>query len=333
MPSDPRSTAALAAVQRPREAFQSAVAATLEEVRVYVDTHRSVEGDRLAMLSAEFGPVGGRHIDIGRLARVLTAEPAIAPATHAVLARALDALREVASGGDAAHVLDLAPGESLYGRVTDRLAELGRAIGAARVAEAARGARYRPSEHDAWLARFPYAMWTPAERAVAPPLVVELDGADLRPAGLAEFLDGAMKIVLVVRGEASPAPLVRLVTPRTFVAQVTDESLTARFTAWHGPAIAAFMPAGSARFAHDPAGGPMLGARLAVLDVPAVDHRKRSGAFTAAQQREELEQLAALQSAAAAAPAAPAASASGESAEPVEKLAAWLLRQTDLAGV
>jgi hypothetical protein len=331
MPSDPRSTAALAAVQRPREAFQSAVAATLEEVRVYVDTHRSVEGDRLAVLSAEFGPVGARHIDVGRLATMLTAEPAITPATHAVLARALDTLREVASGGDGAHVLDLAPGESLYGRVTDRLAELGRAIGAARVAEAARGGRYRPSEHDPWLARFPYALWTQAERAVAPPLVVELDGTDLRPAGLAEFLDGAMKIVLVVRGEAGPAPLVRLVTPHTFVAQVTDENLTARFVAWNGPAIAAFMPAGSARFVHDPAGGPVLGARLAVLDIPAIDHRKRSGAFTAAQQREELEQLQALQ--AAAVVPVPSAGAAADPAAPVDKLAAWLLRQTDLAGV
>lgn len=332
MPSDPRSAAALAAVHGPREAFQSAVAATFEEVRVYLDTHRSVADDRLAVLAAELGPLGAQYIDVGRLAAVLTAEPVVAPATHAVLKRALAVLRDVAARGDEAYVLDLPTGESLYGRVTDRLAELGRAMGSARVADAARKGRYRPAEHDPWLARLPYPLWTQAERAVSPPLVIELDGTDLRPGGLAEFLDGALKIVLVVRGESSPAPLVRLVTPRTFVAQVTDESAIARLAAWNGPGIVGLMPAGSARFVHDPTGGDALGARLTVTDIPAVDHRKRAGPFSAAQQREELEQLAALHSAAA--PAAPVVTAAAaESADPVDKLAAWLLRQTDLSGV
>lgn len=334
MPSDPRSAAALAAVHGPREAFQSAVAATLEEVRVYLDTHRSAAEDRLAVLAAELGPLGARHVDVGRLAAVLTAEPAVTPATHGVMERALGVLRDVAAGGDEAYVLDLPAGESLYGRVADRLAELGRAMGAARVADAARKGRYRPAEHDAWLTRLPYPLWTQAERAVAPPLVIELDGTDLRPGGLAEFLDGALKIVLVVRGDSSPAPLVRLVTPRTFVAQVADDSAIARLAAWKGPGIVGLMPAGGARFVHDPTGGDALGARLTVMDIPALDHRKRAGPFTAAQQREELEQLAALQSATAAAPVAPAVTATAaESADPVDKLAAWLLRQTDLSGV
>jgi hypothetical protein len=334
MPSDPRSAAALAAMQGPREAFQSAVAATLEEVRVYLDTHRTTQEDRLAVLASELGPLGAQYIDVGRLASVLTAEPAVTPATHGVLARALDVLRAEAGRGDEAYVLDLPPGESLYARVTDRLAELGRAMGAARVADAARKGRYRPAEHDAWLARLPYGLWTPAERAVTPPLVVEVDGTDLRPAGLAEFLDGAMKIVLVVRGESSPAPLVRLVTPRTFVGQVTDERMVARLAAWTGSGIVGLMPAGSARFVHDPAGGASIGARLTITDIPPLDHRKRAGPFTVAQQREELEQLAALQAAATAAPPiAAAAATTAESADPVDKLAAWLLRQTDLSGV
>jgi hypothetical protein len=34
--------------------------------------------------------------------------------------------------------------------------------------------------------------------------VVEVDGGDLQAGGLAEFLDGAQKIVLVVRGPAPP---------------------------------------------------------------------------------------------------------------------------------
>lgn len=335
MPSDARSAAVLAAMKGPREAFQSAVAATLEEVRVYLDTHRSAKEDRLAVLAAELGPLGAQYIDVGRLASVLTAEPAVTPAMHQVLARALEVLQAEAARGDEAYLLDLGPGESLYAQVTDRLAQLGRAMGAARAADAARHGRYRPSEHDPWLTRLPHALWTQAERALTPPLVIEVDGTDLRPAGLAEFLDGAMKIVLVVRGETSPAPLVRLVTPRTFVAQVTDASVVARLAAWKGPGVVGLMPAGSARFVHDPAGGASLGARLTVTDVPALDHRKRTGPFTVAQQREELEQLAALQATAAATSAAPVAAtvAAADSADPVDKLAAWLLRQTDLSGV
>jgi hypothetical protein len=328
MPSDPRTTAALAALKAPRERFQSAVAATLEEVRVYLDTHRSAADDRLAVLAAEFGPVGARHIDIGRMAGLLTANPEVAPATQAVLARALDVLREIAARGDDGFVVDLAAGESLYGAATDRLAELGRAMGAARVVDAARNGRYRPSEHDRWLARFPFASWSQAERAVAPPVVIAMDGADLRPAGLAEFLDGAARIVLVVTGDTSPAPLVRLVTPRTFVAQTADASVVARLAAADGPGIVALLPDGAARFVHDPAAGPALAARLVVGDLPNGDHRKRTGTFTAAQQREELEQLRALRSAATAVPVAPVAPT-----DPVDKLAAWLLQQADLSGV
>jgi len=331
MPSDPRAAAALAALHGPRERFQSAVAATLEEVRVYLDTHRAAADDRLAVLAAELGPVGARHIDVGRLAGLVVAGPAVAPATSAVVARALDVLRDVASRGDAAFVLDVPAGESLYGATTERLAELGRAMGAARVVDAARNGRYRPADHDRWLHRFPFASWSQAERAVAPPLVIEVEGADLRAAGLAEFLDGGARLVLVVRGETSPAPLVRLVTPRTFVAQTADTAMVARLAAWDGPGIVAFVPERTARFTHDPAAGGALAARLVVSDLPDLDHRKRTGAFTVAQQKEELEQLRALQSAAVAPPAVTAPSA--ESADPVDKLAAWLLQQADLSGV
>ena len=333
MPSDPRTAAALAALQAPRDTFASAVAATLEELRVYLDTHQGEADNRLSVLAAELGLVGSRHIDVARLAGVLTPAPTMAPAAHGVLARTLDVLQSVAARGDAGYVLDVPPGESLYGMTTERLAQLGRAMGAARVADAARKGRYRPSEHDRWLGRFPFSAWSQAERAVAPPLVIEVDGADLRPGGLAEFLDGNLKIVLVVRGETSPAPLVRLVTPRTFVAQSADESAMARLVAWNGPGIVGLVPAGAARFVHDPAAGSVLGARLAITEVPALDHRKRAGPFSVAQQREELEQLAALQSAAAAAPAAAATGAATESADPVDKLAAWLMQQADLSGV
>lgn len=332
MPSDPRTAAALEGLRPARETFESTVAATLEELRVYLDTHRSEADDRLAVLAAELGPVGARHIDVTRLATVLASDPGVPAQAQTVLTRALETLGAVAEGGDDAYVLDVPPGASLYGLVTDRLAVLGRAMGAARVAEAARHGRYRPAEHDRWLDGFAFGRWSQAERAVAPPLVIEVDGADLRAGGLAEFLDGAVKIVLVVRGEASPVPLVRLVTPRTFVAQAGDDGVVKRMLAWDGPAIAAFMPDGTARFVHDPSAGGALAARLVVADLPSVNHQRRAGPFTVAQQREELEQLKALQATAAAAPAPAAVAVPAEPDDPAGKLAAWLLQQADLSG-
>ena len=55
MPSDPRTAAALAALQAPRDAFASAVAATLEELRVYLDTHRGYVAD-VSALPRRSGP-------------------------------------------------------------------------------------------------------------------------------------------------------------------------------------------------------------------------------------------------------------------------------------
>jgi len=333
MPSDPRTAAALAALATPREAFRSAVAATVEDVRVYLDTHRAVSDDRLAVLAAELGPLGVQHIDVARMASVLETAPAAPPAAYAAMERALTVLNEVAGVGDEGYALDLSPGASLYGRTTDLLAELGRAMGAARVAAAARRGQYHPDDHDPWLARFPFALWSQAERAVAPPVVIEVDGADLRPAGLAEFLDGAVRIVLVVRGATSPAPLVRLVTPRTFVAQTADASVVARLATWSGPGIVGLMPEGTARFVHDPSAGTAPAARLVVSDIPDLDHQKRSGAFTVAQQKDELEQLRSLLAAATAASTTAVSGATAEAADPVDKLAAWLLQQADLSGV
>lgn len=331
MPSDARTVAALAALAGPRDRYHSALAATLDEVRVWLDAHRSAAADRVAQLTAELGPVGGRHVDAAKLAAALGAAPVAEPAAQGVIARALEVLRSLAATAADAHLVELAPGENLYQAVAARLAWLGRAMGAARVVDLARSGRYRPSDHDRWLEAFPFGLWSQAERDLAPPVVVELDGADLRPAGLAEFLDGGVKIVLVARGDTGPAPLVRLVTPRTFVAQSIDDAPLPRLAVWGGPGVAGLMSADAARFVHDPAVPGGLAARLTVSELPSLNHRRRAGPFTIAQQQEDLEQLKALQSAAASGPAPSGGPAAA--ADPVDQLAAWLLQQADLAGV
>lgn len=330
MPSDDRMRAALAALASSRDRYRSAVATTLEEVRAHLDRHQGEANDRVSQLAAELGDWGGRLVNAERLSSVMLAEPAVQPATQQAMRRAFEVLEELVARGDDAFVLELGPGESLHQAVATLLADFGRAMGAARVADAALNGRYRPGEHDRHLRAFPFGQWSQAERLLAPPIVIALDGADLRPAGLAEFLDGNVKIVLVSRGETSPAPLVRLITPHAFVAQTDDPALIARLGATDGPGVVALMPPNTARFVHDPAAGAAMGQRLVVAGVPTLDGKKRSGPFTAAQQREELEQLKALQAAAAANGGPLVAGVAG--ADPVDKLAAWLLQQADLSG-
>jgi hypothetical protein len=323
--------AALAALASSRDRYRSALATTLEEVRTHLDRHQLEADERVAQLTAELGQWGSRLVHAERLAALALAEPAIQPAAQQAMRRALKVLEDLAARGDDAFALELPPGESLYQAVATLLADFGRAMGAARVVEAGLSARYRPGEHDRHLRAFPFGQWSQAERLLAPPIVVALDGADLRPAGLAEFLDGSVRIALIARGETSPAPLVRLITPRAFVAQADDAAVFARLARTEGPGIVALMPPNSARFVHDPAAGPGLSQRLTVGATPH-DGKKRAGPFTAAQQREELEQLKALQAAAAAGPAGGPLVAAAASADPVDKLAAWLLQQADLSG-
>jgi hypothetical protein len=190
------------------------------------------------------------------------------------------------------------------------------------------------------LAGFPFRRWSAAERAKAPPLVVEVDGKDLVVGGLAGFLDGTVKLVLVVRGASPPAPLVRLVTPGILVLQTSEAPELELVGKTTGPAIAALVPEEAGSFLHQPAAG---GARVEVRRIPEEEPKKGLGQISAFQQAEELGLLAALAESAAgtgtaeAGPAGAAGTAVGTAdvpqrpAEPVDKLAAWLLKQADLS--
>lgn len=329
MPSDDRRTAALDALAARRALYRSALAATRDELRAFIERHREAADDRRGQIAATLGPIGVRHIDVDRLVGVIATEPAVGPGARDVVVRALAVLDALEAQGDEAFALTLAPGESLFEMTDRRLADLGRAMGAGRVAALARTGRYRPAEHDLWLEAFPFGLWSQEERRLAPPLVIELEGRDLRPGGLAEFLDGSVTLVFLVRGETSPAPLVRLITPRTFVAQGADATVLDRLAAWQGPAVAALVGERDARFVHDPARGDGIGERLQVEQMPALDVRRRTGSLTAAQQQEEIDQLLALQ--AAARVAVPMDAPTATTADPVDKLAAWLLQQADLS--
>jgi hypothetical protein len=68
--------------------------------------------------------------------------------------------------------------------VAAALAGIGRAFGAARGGARARRRSGDDDTSDDRLAGFPFRRWNRAERQIAPPLVVEVDGGDLQVGGL-----------------------------------------------------------------------------------------------------------------------------------------------------
>jgi hypothetical protein len=144
---------------------------------------------------------------------------------------------------------------------------------------------------------------------------------------LVDFLDGTVKILLLLRGESTPAPLVRLASPGTAVAQATDVSGLKPVTHWDGPGIGAVVPDSAVRFVHDPNAGFEAADRLKIVHFPEGQHRKKLGGVSVWQQAEELLQVQALGK-------APEPTAPAEEPEapvnPADKLAAWLLTRADL---
>ena len=152
-------------------------------------------------------------------------------------------------------------------------------------------------------------------------------GADLRAAGVVEFLDGWQKMVLVIRGKAPPASLARLVSPQVFVAQAAAAdglALVAELAKQEGTGIVALFDgdAGGLPFVHRP--GMALEVDrddlTALLDVTS---RKRGQ--PGILDLRHLESLTGLPG--------PVQSGSGKAGEKtVDQLAAWLLSRTDLDG-
>jgi hypothetical protein len=327
MPSDDRLFELLA---KPIQAFHSAVAATVEHLR-----GRIADAEAQVSKSArgpELGAFAAGRIDFDRFAAVATRESVeVAPDALDRIRRANDTLKDLLEQGRDPLRVTVDPGGHVVASVEAGLASIGRAFGAARAVEMTRTGAWS-DEHAKMTEVFSFDRWNPAERAIAPPLFVTVDGADLAEVdGLAGFLDGGVKIVLLVQGDAPPAPLARLITPGVFVVQTDDpEKGLERFGAWAGPGILAVLPKGCAEFVHDPEGGAAVGDRLTVLSLPEEGPGKTLGRLSVFQQTEPLRQLEALK----AQPAATPLDVSGDGrADPVDKLAAWLLSEADLTGI
>ena len=338
MPSDARTPQALEALSGPIEAFLSALSNTSEQARVLLEARGESEDEGRESASAELGPFAAGRIDPERFAKLGAFHESLDAVAADAIRKALDTLKDLLARKENLFRVIVEPGSDLRDAVGSRLSELGRAFGAARVVELATRGLYRASEHAALLQGYPFERWSPVQRAVAPGLVVRVEGGDLRAAGLADFLDGSLKLVLVVQREAPPAALVRLISPGIFVMQTAEASDLAHFVAFDGPGAAALVSATAARFRHDPAGGPRVADRMTVVELPEEAPKAIRG-LSSFQQAEDLRQLEALKAIAEAAlPAAePAAVEPGApvnaAADPAAKLSAWLLGQTDLSGL
>ena len=306
--------------------YREATFAAADEVEALLRSWRDAAApDHAPALAATLGPLGAAHIDIGRLAPLFGEAPVPKGPALEVAQAAAAVLREIAGEPDPGPVT-LPAGGNLTHAVGERLARIGRAYGAAHVVALARAGRFDRNAHASWLQSYPFSRWNRRERLIAPPVLVTLEGSELRAGGLAEFLDGALKLVLLVRDDMSPpAPLVRLLTPGVYVAQTHDGSQMTELAARPGPGVVAWVPASAAAFVHDPVAGPSLGARLQMLADPPAP-RRGLGGLSASQLAEELRQLEAIAGLAALGAGASPPGAAG-SENPVDRLAAWILNQ------
>lgn len=334
MPSDERLDSVLKLLSTSRETYRAALRLTIEQVRGFIAACGEEASGVVDRATAELGNFAAGRINATRFASMFIRSEAPSPESLYVVATALGVLQSLESSGDALFIVDVAPGVDLRAAVDAALSNAGRAFGAARVVELVRTRRYRADQHESLLQRLPFRAWNRAERRLAPPLVVRVNGSDFYAATLADYLDGAMKIAIVVDGPAAPAPLVRLITPATFVMQTTSVDEIARVAETGAPAIAALVAEGCAHFVHDPAAGRDAWQRLVVKSRPKVEPRHAIGGISVAQQADELRLLDALAKAPPTPssgegkdPLAPAGRDADAPVDPVDRLAAWLLQQ------
>jgi hypothetical protein len=323
MPFDELRARALAALEPRRQAYHSAVATAVDEVRSLLETQRAPTNGKGQRMAAELGAFATGRIDPERIASLFAEQETLDADAVEQIQTALDTLAGLLAEGDALYTLRLPSGADLRKGIHGALARAGKAFGAGRAVESARSG-VRAADYSRG---FGPDRWNRAERGIAPPLVVELDGADLRPAGLIDYLEGQQTIVLLVRKPAPPASLSRLVGPGVLVVQGTDEESLAALGEWDGAAVVAIIPETTGAFTYRPA---QDGPGTLHIHVSPDTTPRTLGTLTAERQNSDLELLRMLDAAGAGRVVAAAGAAQPAETDPADRLAAWLLRQATI---
>jgi hypothetical protein len=327
MQSDDRITTVLSALRGPREAFDAAIVSAIDELGIFLAEQRVPAHEHVAQESVRLGNFAAGRIDVERFAAIVGRVTAVSPAALDRIAHVVDLLTAFRGQGDRLYRVRVLPGADVRDTVRDALAVRGRLFNAGRHVEQLRTGTDVPELEEVLC----FSRWLKSERMLAPPLVVEVDGADLMADGLAEYLDGALKIVLIVSGLAPPAPLARLIAPHTFVMQCTDAAAVSYLAGFAGTGIAAVLPDGCARFRHDPSRGTRLSQRLEVELLPESVVRPSVGRYNPRRQAEDLAWLRELAQLSDLARAQQHIDATqNDDAAPADQLAGWLLRNADL---
>ena len=320
MVSDNRKQIALDAIRSRTELFHSAVAAASDKVRGLLAGTGNVAEDQTVAL----GKFAQGRVDIDRFTAFTPKAARIDAAAEVPIRAAQEVLKSLLAQGDELFVLQITPGQDLASEAGRSLATIGRAFAAARVIDLVRRGQYREEKHAATLESYPFSEWNKSERSLAPALVIELAGADFKPALIVPYLDEHSKFVFNVIGDAPAAALSRVISPGAFVQQETGDGTLDAFAEFEGTAVAALLPANAASFIHDPSAGETTYERFVSLKFPAEVKKLAIGGISPAQQAQDyalLESLSVVP-----VPTGDAAS------DPAGKLSAWLLSQSNLSG-
>ena len=319
MPSEERREIALDAIRSRVESFRSAIVASTDQVRGLLAGTGNVAEDQ----SVALGFFAEGRVNVDRFANFAPKAAPIDARAEVPIRAAQKVFTSLLAEGDNLFVLKVEEGKGLSRKVDSRLSLVGRAFAAARVIALVKHGKYIENEHAAMLENFPFSRWSNSERALAPALVIELFGADFKPSTIVPFLDGNIKLVFNVDGDAPAAALSRVVSPAVFVQQETGDAALAAFSAYDGTAVAALLPKDAVSFVHDPSAGATTYQRFISVNFPKEVKKRSIGGISAAQQTEDyalLESLAVVP-----VPTGDAAS------DPAGKLSAWLLSQADLS--
>ena len=311
--------AALEAVRPNIDQFHSALTVTTNQVRGLLAGSGNTGADKAEAL----GQFAKGKVNMERFNAFTPRGPRIEADAEAPVRDAEKVLKSLLEQGNNLFVIDTVPGRGLGHQLSVRLASIGRAFAAARIVDLAKNGAYKEDKHAATLERFPYAQWNSSERALAPALVVNVLGDDFKPSAIVPLLDTNMKIIFNVSGDAPAAALSRVISPRVFVQQLTDEVDLEAFSAFKGIAVAAFLPSTAVSFVHDPSAGSTTYERFVSIAFPKEVRKRLIGGISPAQQAEDYSLLESL--------SVPPEIAGEASSDPAGKLSAWLLSQTNLS--